>query len=230
MSGDRSLTMKDLPINERPRERFKTHGPTALSHAELLAILIRTGTPQCSARQLADLLLSKAGNLRNLAQYEVSELAAFPGMGHAKAIQVLAAFELGKRLYATDTSEPVAIRSPREAANLFIPSLRYVDKEHFMAAHLNTKNQIIAVETVSVGTLNASLVHPRELFKTAVKNSSAALIVAHNHPSGDPEPSKEDLQLTRRIKQAGELMGIEVLDHVIVGGERFVSMKERGLM
>lgn len=230
MSGDRSLTMKDIPLNERPRERFKNHGPTALSHSELLAILIRNGTKQYSARQLADLLLSENGSLRNLAQCEVSELAKYPGMGHAKAIQILAAFELGKRLFSLEPGEAVAVRSPKEAATIFIPSLRYQEKEHFMAAHLNTKNQIIAIETISIGTLNASLVHPRELFKTAVKNSSAALIVAHNHPSGDPEPSKEDLQLTRRLKQAGELMGIDILDHLIVGGERFISMKERGLM
>lgn len=226
----RHPTMKELPTHERPRERFKHYGPSVLSPGELLAILIRTGTKQYSARELAEQLLMKTGGLRHLALSNVAELSAFHGMGDAKAIQVLAAFELGRRLFTLEAESLPVIRSPKDAAPLFLSTLRYQEKEHFLAAHLNTKNQVISVETISIGTLNASLVHPRELFKSAVKNSSAALIMAHNHPSGDPEPSKEDLQLTRRLQQAGELMGIAVLDHLIVGGDRFISLKERGLM
>ena len=226
----RHPTMKELPIHERPRERFKHYGPSVLSPGELLAVIIRTGTKEYSARDLAEKLLTEMGGLRNLALSNVAELAAFHGMGEAKAIQVLAAFELGRRLFTLEAESLPVIRSPRDAAPLFMSTLRYQQKEFFLAAHLNTKNQVITVETISIGTLNSSLVHPRELFKSAVKNSSAALIMAHNHPSGDPEPSKEDLQLTKRLQQAGELMGIAVLDHLIIGGDRFISLKERGLM
>lgn len=222
--------MKELPAHERPRERFKQYGPSALSHAELLAILIRTGTSQTSARDLAENLLLQTQGLKGLATVEIAEMAGIHGMGETKSIQILAAVELGRRIFSMETEELPTVRSPKDAASIFLSTLRYQQKEHFLVAHLNTKNQVLAVETISIGTLNASLVHPRELFKTAVRRSSASLILAHNHPSGDPKPSTEDLQLTRRLQQAGELMGIEVLDHLIIGGDQFISLKEKGFM
>lgn len=222
--------MRELPSQEQPRERFKHSGPLALSHAELLSILIRTGTVQSSARDLADKILLQTEGLKGLATANIAELMKIHGMGETKSIQVLAAVELGRRMFTLETDDLPTIRSPKDAAAVFLSTLRYQEKEHFLAAHLNTKNQVLSVETISIGTLNASLVHPRELFKTAVRRSSAALILAHNHPSGDPKPSTEDIQLTRRLQQAGEIMGIEILDHLIIGGDQFVSLKEKGLL
>ncbi|MBB3109898.1 DNA repair protein RadC [Paenibacillus phyllosphaerae] len=225
-----SHVMRDIPSEDRPRERMMTAGAQALSHAELLAILLRTGTKRESAVLLASRILKECGSLRGLVDMSVEELTNIHGIGPAKAIQLLASIELGRRLAQSRQGEVYTIRKPQDAADYMMEELRYLKKEHFVCLFLNTKNHVIGKETLSIGTLNASLVHPREVFRAAIKCSSASIICLHNHPSGDPSPSPEDIALTRRLQEAGELMGIDILDHVVIGDNRFVSLKEQGLM
>ena len=225
-----SLMLRDLPHEERPRERMTQYGAEALSHAELLAILLRVGTKRESAIQLAQRILNQAGGLRRLGELGMADLTEIKGIGPAKAIQLKAAIELGKRMAVARLDEPVVIRSPRDAAELLTEQLRYLQKEHFVCLFLNTKNHVISRETLSMGSLNASIVHPREVFRAANKCGSASIICAHNHPSGDPAPSPEDIALTRRLTEAGELIGIDVLDHLIIGDNGFISLKEKGLL
>lgn len=222
--------LRDIPHQERPRERMLQYGASAVSNAELLAILLRTGTKQESAIHLAQRILQQVGSMRRLVDMSAEELMAIKGIGSAKAVQIKAGIELGLRLARTRMDEPVVIRSPRDAADVLMEQLRYLQKEHFVCLFLNTKNHIIAQETLSIGSLNASIVHPREVFRAAIKRSSASILCAHNHPSGDPAPSPEDISLTSRLKEAGEIVGIEVLDHLIIGDGEFVSLKEQGLM
>lgn len=226
----RHFTLRDVPKEERPRERMLRYGASALSNAELLAILLRTGTKSESAVTLAQHLLNKSEGLRQLVDMKTEQLTSIKGIGIAKALQVQAAFELAKRLARSRVDAMAAVRSPQDVANLLMEELRYFKKEHFVCLFLNTKNQVIAKETLSVGTLNASLVHPREVFRAAIERSSASIICAHNHPSGDPTPSPEDIDITNRLKEAGELIGIELLDHLIIGDHSYVSLKELGYM
>ncbi len=224
------LTLRDFPVQDRPRERMLQYGPQALSNAELLAILLRTGTVAESAVTLATRLLSEAGGLRNLVNFSQNELVAIKGIGNAKALQIKAGIELGRRLARIAPDQTVTVKSPRDAANVLMEDMRYLQKEHFVCLFLNTKNHVIAQETLSIGSLNASIVHPREVFRAAIQRSSASIICVHNHPSGDPAPSPEDIQITRRLFEAGELIGIEILDHIVIGDGRFISLKEQGLM
>ncbi|RAP77862.1 RadC family protein [Paenibacillus montanisoli] len=223
-----SYVLKDISPSDRPRERMLAVGAEALSHAELLAILIRTGTKRESAVLLASRILQECGSLRGLVDMSVAELTKIRGIGDAKAIQLRAGIELGRRIARSERTELPAIRRPEDAANLVMEELRYLKQEHFVCLFLNTKNQVILKETLSIGTLNATLVHPREVFRAAIKCSSASLICVHNHPSGDPTPSAEDIALTHRLMEAGELVGIEVLDHLVIGDNRFISLKELG--
>jgi DNA repair protein RadC len=225
-----TFMLRDLPHEERPRERMMHYGAESLSQAELLAILLRTGTRRESAIHIAQQLLGRAGGLRGLADLSIDELTNIKGIGPAKAVQLKAGIELGRRMANSRLTEPVTIRSPQDAAEILTEQLRYLQKEHFVCLFLNTKNHVIAQETLSMGSLNASIVHPREVFRAAMKCSSAAIICAHNHPSGDPTPSPEDISLTSRLLQAGEIIGIDVLDHLIIGDSRFVSLKEKGYM
>jgi DNA repair protein RadC len=225
-----ALLLRDLPHEERPRERMMQYGAEALSHAELLAILLRTGSHQESAIHLAQRIMNKVGSIRNLVDLSIDELKQIKGIGSAKAVQLKAGIELGQRLARARMSDTVTIRSPRDAMDLLGEQLRYLQKEHFVCLFLNTKNHVIAQETLSMGSLNASIVHPREVFRAAIKCSSASIVCAHNHPSGDPTPSPEDISLTSRLVEAGHIIGIEVLDHVIIGDGDFVSLKEQGLM
>jgi DNA repair protein RadC len=222
--------LRDIPHEERPRERMMRYGADALSHAELLAILLRTGTRQESAIHVAQKILNRAGEIRGLVNLSLEELMEIKGVGEAKAIQLLAGIEIGRRLARSAPKELPVIRSPKDAADMVMDQLRYLHKEHFVCLFLNTKNHLIGQETLSMGSLNASIVHPREVFRAAMKCSSASIVCIHNHPSGDPSPSPEDIQITRRLCEAGEIVGIDVLDHVIIGDGRFVSLKERGLM
>lgn len=225
-----SPLIRELPAEERPRERLTLYGPEALSAAELLAILLRTGVAGLSAVGLAGRLLSHFGSLRGIAQASTTELAGINGLGAAKAAQLKAAFELGKRnALFVDAPRPV-IRSPQDVANLLLPELAGELREQFRALLLDTRNQVLRVRTISIGSLNASIIHPRELFREAIANSAAALIAAHNHPSGDPTPSPEDIAVSKRLVEAGKIIGIDVLDHVILGEGRYISLKERGLM
>jgi DNA repair protein RadC len=225
-----SFMLRDLPHEERPRERMMHYGAESLSQAELLAILLRTGTHRESAIQIAQQLLGQTGGLRGLADLSIQELTNIKGIGPAKAVQLKAGIELGRRMANSRLTEPVIIRSPQDAAEILTEQLRYLQKEHFVCLFLNTKNHVIAQETLSMGSLNASIVHPREVFRAAMKCSSAAIICAHNHPSGDPAPSPEDISLTSRLLKAGEIVGIDVLDHLIIGDSRYVSLKEKGYM
>lgn len=222
--------LRDLPHEERPRERMMHYGAESLSQAELLAILLRTGTRRESAIHIAQQMLGKIGGLRGLVDLSIEELTEINGIGPAKAIQLKAGIELGRRLANSRFTMPVIIRSPQDAAEILTEQLRYLQKEHFVCLFLNTKNHVIGQETLSMGSLNASIVHPREVFRAAIKCSSASIICAHNHPSGDPTPSPEDISLTSRLLKAGEIVGIEVLDHLIIGDNGFVSLKEKGHM
>ena len=221
--------IKSLPAEERPRERLEKYGAESLSTVELMAIVLRTGVADLSVLEIAKLLLVKFQTLQNLATASTQELCTVKGMGKSKAVQLLAAFELGKRLQTAQALPEDSLSSPQEVARFLLPRLRYLDQEHFLILQLNTKNRLLGMETITIGTLDASLVHPREVFKVAIRQSSASLILAHNHPSGDPRPSQEDLYLTRRLKESGELLGIPILDHVIIGDNKYYSMKEEGL-
>lgn len=223
-------TMKELPEGVRPRERLLKEGAEVLSDAELLAILLGTGSREATALDLASQLLTVFQSLRRLVDATVEEMSQMKGVGPAKASQVKAALELARRLSRYSDLPRSVIRSPEDAAGLVMEEMRHLDREHFRAILLNTKNQVVTVDNVSVGTLNSSTVHPRELFRNAIKRSAAALILLHNHPSGDPAPSREDIDITERLVQAGKIVGIEVLDHVIIGDNKFTSLKAEGLI
>lgn len=231
MANERyTLTIKELPADERPRERLLKYGPEALSNAELLAIILRVGTPEYSAVGLAEHMLGRFDGLRGIATASVENLSEIKGLGTAKGAQIRAMVELGKRLAASVGESRAMIRSPQDAADLIMPELRDQSQERFKGIFLNTKGEVLKIVTITVGTLNESLISPRELFREALGCNGASVIVAHNHPSGDPTPSKEDITITKRLVQAGEYIGIEVLDHMIIGDGRWVSLKERGLM
>lgn len=225
-----SPLIRDMPTDARPRERLEQLGPDKLQDAELLAIMIRTGTRSMSAIQLAQHLLQRFGGLRQLDAASIAELSEVHGIGPAKACQMRAAFTLGKRLTTDGNHRPI-VSSPDSAANLLMEELRYGKQERFCLLLLDTRNQVIKRELdVSVGSLNASIVHPRETFKVAIKHTAAAIILVHNHPSGDPTPSKEDIAITARMVEAGALLGIPIFDHIIIGDGVFVSFKQQGLM
>jgi DNA repair protein RadC len=226
-----AVTLNQIPLEDRPRERLMQQGPQSLSNAELLAIILRTGTYSESAVNLAGRILSECEGLRELVNVSLDQLLTIKGIGAAKAVQIQACVELGRRLARTTGNvEIVTIRSPQDAADYMMDEMRYLQQEHFICLFLNTKNQITAKELISKGTLNAALVHPREVLRAALRRNSASIICLHNHPSGDPTPSSEDINLTKRLVEAGELVGIELLDHLIIGEQKFVSLKEQGLM
>jgi DNA repair protein RadC len=226
----RAYRLRDWPEEERPRERMIRLGAEALSHAELLAILLRTGSRKESVVNLAQRVLHDCGGLRRFAERSWDELTHISGIGPAKALELQASLELGRRVARSRLPEAAAVASPQDAADLLMEELRHLREEHFVVLFLNTKNRVIGRQTLSIGSLNASIVHPREVFRAAIRRSSASILCAHNHPSGDPTPSPEDLQLTRRLAEAGELVGIELLDHIVIGDNRFVSLKELGCM
>ncbi len=220
----------------RPRERLIHSGAGALSDGELLAIILRTGTQASNVLSLANQLLARHGGLAGLDRAAVAELCALKGLGEAKAVQIKAAFELGRRLTSLTPGARPQVRSPQDVANLFIDRMSALSQEELHVILLNTKNQIIAAHGVYRGSLNASAVRVGEVFREAIRANSAALILLHNHPSGDPTPSPEDVQVTRQIVEAGELLDVQVLDHLVIGQrghqnspQGWVSLKERGL-
>ncbi len=225
------MTLKQLPPSERPRERLFAVGPEHLSPAELLAIILRTGAAGQTAVQVAQHLLAdgeKQGGhpLLYLLKASAAELAACRGVGRAKAAQIKAALELGRRLGEVGPRERVRINGPADVAALVMEEMRHLEQEQFRVILLDTKNQVLGVESVSTGTLNTTLVHPREIFKLAIRRVANAIILVHNHPSGDPTPSPEDRQITKDLMAAGQLLGIDVHDHVIIGDRRYFSLRE----
>lgn len=220
--------IRDVPSEDRPRERLLKEGASVLSNQELLAIMLRSGTRQESVLHLAQRLLHHFQGLRLLKDASVDELTSLRGIGDTKATQILASLELGKRFGRLQLADRDAIRSPEEAAELVMEEMRFLSQEHFVCLYLNTKNEVLHQQTVFVGSLNASIVHPREVFKEAFRHSAASVICFHNHPSGDPSPSREDTEITTRLVECGKMLGIEVLDHIVIGDQKFISLKEKG--
>jgi DNA repair protein RadC len=225
--------IKEWPEDERPREKMIKQGVGSLTNAELLALIIRTGdtATKKSAIDLGREIITHFGdNLRELGRADLAEICAIKGMGPAKATGIKAAFALASRLESRRLERLDRFTSPKQVFDYFHHEFRDSRKEYFLTLLLDGKNRIIRRVQVSEGSLNQSIVHPREVFIPAVKESAAAVILVHNHPTGDPAPSKEDIAITRRLKEAGEIMGIRVLDHIIVGDGEYVSFVERGLL
>jgi len=224
------LRIPDLAIDDRPRERLAAVGAAALSHAELLAILLRVGTKGENAVRLAERLLAQWGGLPGLHRMSHADLCQVKGIGQAKAAQLMAAIELGRRIAVSSPDERHAISSPADAANLLMYQMSALEQEYLYVILLDTRNRVLGKPLeVYHGSLNTSLIRTGEIFREAVKANAAGLIVAHNHPSGDPSPSPEDVAVTRTLVEAGKLLDVEVLDHLVIGRQRFVSLKERGL-
>lgn len=225
-----TLTVRDLPLSERPRERLIHRGAEALSEQELLACILGRGIAGESVLVGARRLLAAFGTLRGIAEASVEQLAGVHGIGAAKAVQLKAAAELARRVAMATNGHRPLVDSVEAAAALVRPALLDKQKEHVVALLLDSRHHLIRLSAVAVGSLSASLVHPREVFKEAIAASAAAVIVAHNHPSGDPHPSAQDIRLTRRLAQAGAVLGIEVLDHLILGAEGVVSLRAAGVL
>jgi len=228
--------IREMPEGERPRERLKLRGAAALTEAELVAILLRTGMKGISVVELSQQILREFGSLEGLARTPLEVIAKIKGVGETKAIQLKAAFELARRLSDSSRGKQRIVSSPEDAAAMMREDMRSLDREEFRVLLLNTKNALIKKCEVSRGSLNASIVEPREVFKDAIAASAASMILVHNHPSGDPTPSSEDIAVTKRLVKAGDLLNIAVLDHIILGhrttkhDQDFVSLKELGLM
>jgi DNA repair protein RadC len=224
------FTVRDLPKPERPRERLQRFGPEALSAQELLALVIGRGIPKKSVMNIAQELLAKFGNIKAIGQATIEELSQIKGIGLAKAAQIKACFELGKREDLEPEPKDFNIKNPESVVKAIRSGIKDKAKEHFKLILLNPRNKIIGISTISIGTLNASLVHPREVFKDAIVHSAASVVLAHNHPSGDPEPSDDDTKITNKLVELGKILGIEVIDHIVIGKNNFCSFKEEGLM
>ncbi|MCZ2259828.1 RadC family protein [Sporosarcina sp. G11-34] len=224
------MMIRDVHLADRPRERLVRQGAASLSNQELIAILLGTGTRNESVLVLANRVLSSFDKIQDLKDATIEEYMSVKGVGQAKAALLLAAVELGKRLYRKHTEERFTIRSPEDAASYLMTDMTSLNQEHFVVLFMNVKNEVLHKQTIFIGSLNSAIVHPREIFREAVKRSAASIICAHNHPSGSPSPSPEDIEVTKRLVDAGALMGIEVLDHVIIGDHQFISLKEKGYM
>jgi DNA repair protein RadC len=215
--------------HDRPRERLIKVGAEVLSTAELLAIVLRSGTMGESALRVAERLLIEFDHLPGLSRATITELMNVKGVGDAKAAEIKAALEIGRRLVASAPEERPKVSTPDDAFHLLKSEMMFLDQEHLRLILLDTRNRVLRTPTIYVGSLNTSVIRVGELFRAAIRENSAALIVTHNHPSGDPSPSPEDINVTRQIVQAGKLLDVDVLDHVIIGRSRFVSLKQRGL-
>ncbi len=230
MEAEERTLVEALPAEDRPRERLLRLGVRALSGTELLALLLGTGAHGASALDVASDLIRQFGSLHAVAEAEPVVLSQVAGVGAVKASRMKAAAEFGRRVVSHSAEPMPTIRSPEDVARLVMDEMRTLDREHFREILLNSKNRVLSVETISVGTLNASIVHPREGLKPAIMKSAAAIILVHNHPTGVPTPSQEDIAITRRFVKAGEIVGIDVLDHVIIGNGQYQSLKELGVL
>lgn len=224
------LMIRDYPTDERPRERMVQSGAASLSNQELLAIILRTGTKSESVLQLSNRVLTTFEGFRLLKEASLEEITEINGIGLAKAVQIMAAVEIGRRISNLAFDDRYSIRSPEDGANYVMNDMRFLSQEHFVCLYLNTKNQVLHKQTIFIGSLNASIVHPREVFKEAFRRSAASIICIHNHPSGDPTPSREDIEVTKRLVECGKIIGIDVLDHLIIGEKKYVSLKEKGYL
>ncbi|MEJ5313943.1 MULTISPECIES: DNA repair protein RadC [Anaerolinea] len=227
--NNHAYRIRDIEETDRPRERLAELGSQALSNAELLAILLRVGMQGENAVQLGQRILKTLGGLHGLHRASFAELSSIKGVGIAKAAQLKAAIELGRRLAMMEPQERASITSPADAAELVRYEMSALLQEHLRVILLDTRNRVIKIEQLYIGSLNASTVRVAEIFRLAIQASAASLILVHNHPSGDPSPSPEDINLTRTVIQAGKMLDIGVLDHIIIGQNRWVSLKERGL-
>lgn len=225
------MKIKKLNMSERPREKMMVQGRESLSNSELLAILLKTGSKKEGALALSTRILNhEEGGLSRFAEYSIEELTAFDGIGQVKACEIHAAMELGIRISKANAVSLGRITDAEGVAKFFMDEMKTLKKEVFKILLLDLKGKIITWETISVGNLTTSLVHPRETFRSAVKRSAASIILVHNHPSGDPTPSEDDKLVTRRLVEAGNILGVPVLDHIVIGDSTFVSLKEEGLM
>lgn len=219
-----------IPTESRPRERMEEYGPKILADHELLAIILRTGTRDQNVLSLALSVIREVENLYMFRHTSLQELMKIPGIGRVKATEILAAIEFGGRIARTSQVKEGTVISSSWVGNYLLKEMSNLTQEHVVALYLNTKNEIVKKETIFVGSLNSAVAHPREIFKGAVRYSAARIIIAHNHPSGNTEPSEADYSFTRRMVDAGEIMGIEVIDHFIIGETEYLSLKEHGLM
>ncbi len=223
-------TIRELPQGERPRERLKAYGAKHLSNTELIAILLRTGLQGENVLSLASRVLSQLDGLAGLGRSTFAELCSLRGLSEAKACQLLASLELGRRSVSLSPEERVTINSPQDVANLVMAEMAALNQEHLRVVMLNTKNEVLSTQEIYVGNVNSSVVRPAEVIRPAVRDNAPSIIVVHNHPSGDPTPSPEDVSITQELVAAGKLLGVEVLDHVVIGsGNRYVSLNEKGL-
>ncbi len=230
MTKEKSFTVRDMPMEERPRERLQALGAGSLSAQELLAVVIGRGVAGKPVTAIAQELIWRFGSVNGISEATIEELSRIKGLGSAKAIQLKACFELARRRELALPGEDYAITNPQSVVKAVRARIKDKAKEHFLLLILNTRNKVTSIENVSIGTLNASLVHPREVFREAIRQSASSVILAHNHPSGDEAPSEEDLKITKRLAEAGKILGIEVLDHIIIGKDAAYSFKEKGLM
>ena len=220
-------TIKEIPLNDRPREKMAANGAAVLTDAELIAILLRTGTAEKSAIDIASEMTADGGLYKRLAGItRINELTNIKGLGQAKAATVLAALEIGRRIASAKPIEKIHLSCPQDVADFLMPRLRYAAKEQFVVILLNNKNKVIGTEVVSEGSLSSSIVHPREVYAPAILRHAAAIMVAHNHPSGDPKPSTEDTEVTRVLARSGKVLGIPMIDHVIIGDGNYYSFLE----
>ncbi|UDI78087.1 DNA repair protein RadC [Staphylococcus taiwanensis] len=222
------MNIKDMASTELPRERLIHKGEKSLSNSELLAILINTGRQGYSSIDIANDMINQYARLKELKQLSIDDLIKIKGIGIYKAVTLKAAFELGERMNARDTAEKIVIKSPEDVADMMMSKMKDLTQEHFVALFLNSKNVVMKEEVIYKGTLNSSVIHPREVFNAAIRASSNAIIVVHNHPSGDVTPSEEDIATTIRLKECGHILGINVLDHIIIGDQKFTSLVEEG--
>lgn len=220
--------MEEIPVEDRPRERLKSLGAEVLSVRELLAIVIGPGSRDKGAMELAGDLMSAFESTRDLSGASIEKLSSVNGMGFAKACRVRAAIELGKRVVKAVRGRIRSVRCPEDAAGLVMEDMRHLDREHFKVILLDSKNAVISIETVSVGTVNASIVHPREALRPALEKSATSMVLVHNHPTGNVSPSREDILLTKRFEKCGRILGIDVVDHIIIGDGKYKSLKECG--
>lgn len=220
-------SIKEIPLNDRPREKMAANGAAVLTDAELIAILLRTGTAEKSAIDIASEMTADGGLYKRLAGItRLNELTNIKGLGQAKAATVLAALEIGRRIASAKPLEKIHLSCPQDVADFLMPRLRYAAKEQFVVILLNGKNKVIGTEVVSEGSLSSSVVHPREVYAPAMLHHAAAIMVAHNHPSGDPKPSLEDEEVTRMLSRSGKVLGIPMIDHVIIGDGNYYSFLE----